>query len=215
MTEPNVTVTLRLPLKWGGCRYVTLDCGTPLEKSAPVVKNTGAPLAQKKCASAICDPTYGGGKSSGAKRAPLLFASGAEQATFPPTVGAAGSHWPSGADKGSLEDELRRTRETLTDVAAELAGLDQTLWPVWARERSVKAKIADTHGGVLFNRAGRQDRVPLFAALDQIAAEWGGTKKERTQVAIHVRSLERQVRNLSRDVERQKRRAKHGANEKA
>lgn len=180
-------VTMRIPVSKYRYVYIQFDPSQPVD-FAPLQNLNGAGMAQQG-APLFLKPL----KENGAG-APLLHS--------PPTSAREWRNSPSGEFRG----ELQAAREALADRAAELARLDEILFPVRMEEKDLRERILETHdrtGNVVVLDLGRaSERAPLFARLSAIAAEWGKLKAERSSVNTHVKSLEREIDRLKRLIEK-------------
>lgn len=107
-----------------------------------------------------------------------------------------------------IGDDLAAARAALAAKSVELAQLDAMLAPARDAEMAIRGRIVRTHcqdanGLTTLDMSRRGERVPLFAALDAITAEWGTRRSERSRLHGHVKSLERLVDHLAKQKTRE------------
>lgn len=79
----------------------------------------------------------------------------------------------------TLIDEIHEYEAFIAGLQTQLDRIRQRMGGVAIRIEECKQAIALTHGEKRFSFAGKRERVPLFAELDKISAEFGPLRSER------------------------------------
>jgi hypothetical protein len=108
-------------------------------------------------------------------------------------------------DSKSIKIALAELSEVMADTAQTLAGYDQQLAPYWYAKGDIEHDVLRTHSRgnmreVVFDPAGAPARVPLFAALDELAKEWGPVKTDRAVVKSRLSGYERDYKRLTNEL---------------
>jgi len=218
-----ITVTFRLPRKYRAVAYVEVPCQRGCAETKKAEK-VGAPI---------------GAKSAPTTKMDYSVSVSAQDAPTPRTIGATSAHadpetlsyksspnrptvalqdWPKhssipGVPK-TLADELLEAIGVLGELATERDRLDGTLKPVTDREEEIRARIRSTHRGhgnaITLNLSRVDDRKPLWAELDEIAAKWGPLRAERKRVNTEIKLLSKHVEKLRVMIEREEKKRMKG-----
>jgi hypothetical protein len=108
-------------------------------------------------------------------------------------------------EKQKVELEIKDLREVMSETARTLATIDFQLTPYWHEKGEIEHSIRRTHGrrgdgAILFDPSGASDRVPLFAEMDALTAEWGPIKTDRAQVKSRLAGYERDYKRLTNEL---------------
>jgi hypothetical protein len=108
-------------------------------------------------------------------------------------------------DSKSLKIQLAELSEVMADTTQTLARYDQQLAPYWYARGDIEHDVLRTHKRgnmreVVFDLTGAPARVPLFAALDELAREWGPVRIDRAVVKSRLSGYERDYKRLSNEL---------------
>jgi hypothetical protein len=108
-------------------------------------------------------------------------------------------------DSKTLKIQLAELSEVMADTAQTLARYDQQLAPYWYAKGDIEHDVLRTHSRgnmreVVFNPAGAPARISLFAALDELAREWGPVKTDRAVVKSRLSGYERDYKRLTNEL---------------
>jgi hypothetical protein len=201
---------VRVPLSGGRWVYVIFDTRSGKADFAPLLELNSATMAQPSAPLFLKPLKENGAGAPLLHSAPLPSHEWRKPSPSGEFLGL--SAQPEPAVKKTPQEALLLAREIISELASELAVLDNRLAPVRNEERDLRDEILATHGernGVIIlnlDRAG--DRAPIFTRLSAIAREWGPTKAQRGNLNRRIKALEREATQLEKDIiaERQKRR---------
>jgi hypothetical protein len=109
------------------------------------------------------------------------------------------------SDLKTLKIALADLTELMSSTAQTLAMYDRQLAPYWYAKGDIEHDVLCTHSRgnmreVVFEPAGAPARVPLFAALDELAKEWGPVKTDRAVVKSRLSGYERDYKRLTNEL---------------
>ena len=113
-------------------------------------------------------------------------------------------------DLEELHEELDRIDEQLEAAELAVENLKEQLKPYWYARGKIEHEIRRTHsrrsdGALVFRFEGAPDRVPMFAALDALSAEWASVRADYRTADAVVSSYAKARRKLVNEIKFQTR----------
>jgi len=179
-----------------------------LKIDAPVAVSTGAEPGQMGAPVASFAPYLKDGEGNRGKSAPVAPPAVAGATLFPsPTAGRLGRNTAGTGQVISLAEELKQGRGALAAKSFDLAMLDRELSPGRDEERAIKDRLQRSYavneaGVIVIDFVRRNERAPLFRALDELTRTWGPKRVERSRIAGEVKALEKLVEHLTKQSKR-------------
>lgn len=99
----------------------------------------------------------------------------------------------------SEADELERLKGEINKLGLLMRRIDAELQPGQARERDLKSRITQTHGGPgKFNQRRAPERAPMYDELTDLAVKNGPLRNERRRMVQLTNAFMRDAANFER-----------------
>jgi len=114
----------------------------------------------------------------------------------------------SDEDREGYRQQVAELRTLVSELAADVYRLNESLRPVEIEEERAKDEIRRT---LPFKPGDGARRKPAYDKLLAIAEEWGGKRNERRELSQRMRAYERKIESLSKLLAKEVKRGKQTA----